>query len=428
MHAMTTITGISGSLRSSGYKFSSDDYSHSQLQISKFIKQNPKGLFANSEISLMAALMGSHQKGDVTTKIVNLRDYFKGSKPPKKINKLKNIINYSDGIIISTPVYFGDYSSLIRKFIELIRSDSKLLSTIKGKMVCILTCGAKRNGGQETALIYTLIDMLNLGFIGLGNGPDSTAQYGGTVIAGQKGTAFEDDLGMKICISTGRHIAKVAKLKRLNNIELKPVIHFWILQEKKRLASDLVMPILNRMNKKGAKTSIYPLYQEKIAACLACDICPTKTDGNKSHCKINLKTDYFFNKKQEMIKADIIIPTLVSSVKNKDVISVYKEFIERTRKIRRNNYQFTMKWIVPFILLEVGSQEHLDFRMITSLIRHNTMIYKPIILYLHKGKLLNLYEVHKEFHTMLTIYHTSFSGISKQKDQCLSDYYIPFGY
>ena len=41
--------------------------------------------------------------------------------------------------------------------------------------------GAKRNGGQETALIYQLVDFINLGMLGAGN---DSQRLSGTIVAG----------------------------------------------------------------------------------------------------------------------------------------------------------------------------------------------------------------------------------------------------
>ena len=51
---------------------------------------------------------------------------------------------------------------------------------------------AKRNGGQETTLVYQLIDMINLNMLGVGNDSASTSQYGGTVVAGDVGTMAKE--------------------------------------------------------------------------------------------------------------------------------------------------------------------------------------------------------------------------------------------
>ena len=73
---------------------------------------------------------------------------------------LKAALRRADGILLSTPVYFGDRSSLSQRFIETIRSDAALCRDLAGRIYAGLAVGAKRNGGQETTLIYQMMDMV----------------------------------------------------------------------------------------------------------------------------------------------------------------------------------------------------------------------------------------------------------------------------
>ena len=50
----------------------------------------------------------------------------------------------------------------------------------------------------------------------IGNGHDTTAQYGGTLVAGDIGKVIGDDYGVKTALSTGKNIGEV-----LNNINLQ---------------------------------------------------------------------------------------------------------------------------------------------------------------------------------------------------------------
>ena len=79
-----------------------------------------------------------------------------------------------DGVILSTPVYFGSCSSGIRNFI--------LDFDLADKAVGCLSVGAKRNGGQETAILQALHLAATKGAVITGNGPP-TAQYGGTALS-----------------------------------------------------------------------------------------------------------------------------------------------------------------------------------------------------------------------------------------------------
>ena len=67
--------------------------------------------------------------------------------------------------------------------------------------------------------------------------------------------------------------------------------------------------------------------------------------------------------------------------------------MERTRYLRRGDYVFSDRLVAPLVLAEIGAHENLELRMMTSFVRHHTVISRPIIGYLHQGKLLNGDEV-----------------------------------
>ncbi len=241
------ILGISASLRNARRGFGSDSLindimeAKSQEQLNVYLKQEAaehlqnfikagreeklpfdklytnlkklkghKGL-SNSEVALVAALWSAKELGAKIDHL-SLSEYFSEVKKSKNIDDLKEKLINSDGIIISTPVYFGDRGSLSQTLIDLIRNDSELNNKLKNKIYAGLAVGAKRNGGQETTLIYQLIDMINAGLLGVGNDSETTSQYGGTGHAGDIGTMPEDDYGLETSMGTGRRIARVAKM------------------------------------------------------------------------------------------------------------------------------------------------------------------------------------------------------------------------
>ena len=128
----------------------------------------------------------------------------------KNLDQLKEKLINADGLIVSGPVYFGDRGSLSQSFLELIQRDLELQDAVSGKLYAGIAVGAKRNGGQETTLIYQLFDFLSLGMLGVGNDSDTTAQYGGTGLAGDVGTMHADDYGLATSIGTGRRISTLA--------------------------------------------------------------------------------------------------------------------------------------------------------------------------------------------------------------------------
>jgi len=133
----------------------------------------------NSEIGMAAGLWGAYQVG-CNISSVALSSYFTPDGKGQHLDKLKQICMEADGFLFCTPVYFGDRSSLGSDFIEFVRTDSELRHSFEGKPMAGVSVGAKRNGGQETALIYQILDMTNLGMLGVGNDSETTSQYGGT--------------------------------------------------------------------------------------------------------------------------------------------------------------------------------------------------------------------------------------------------------
>jgi len=152
----------------------------------------------------------------------------------QNLDELKAKVMSADGYIISGPVYFGDRGSVAQEFISWLKSDSEIVNHLQKKAYAGLAVGAKRNGGQETTLMFQIFDMCQLGMHVVGNDAETTSQYGGTVVAGDIGTAGEDNYGLDTSIGTGRRIAKVVSLAG-NSKSLKladrPRISIWAIQD-----------------------------------------------------------------------------------------------------------------------------------------------------------------------------------------------------
>ena len=204
---------------------------------------------SNSEIALVAALWGARQKGaDIDH--IPLADHFPASGETVDLDGLKAAIRRADAVLLATPVYFGDRGSVAQRFVELLRSDESLNREVQGKLYAGIAVGAKRNGGQETTLIYAMLDMINVGLLAVGNDSDTTSQYGGTVHAGDIGTAPKDKYGIDTSIGTGRRIANVAieaKAAQHAKLEDLPRMDFWLLQDKDGVGRRFVEQTLNSL-------------------------------------------------------------------------------------------------------------------------------------------------------------------------------------
>jgi multimeric flavodoxin WrbA len=356
-------------------------------------KNGQKGL-SNSEAALAAALWGAAKEGS-DIEYCNLSHYFPESGSTKHLKDLEKIVLNSDGFILSGPVYFGDRSSLAQEFIEFLSKNKNCLEHIKNKVYGGLAVGAKRNGGQETALVYQLIDMINLNMLGVGNNSETSSQYGGTVVAGDIGSVIGDEYGIDTSIGTGKRVARISRLSTLP----KPIketkraaIEIWLVQDKKNKSGlKYIEKFVSELkNKSDISIKIRDFTDVSTHRCIACDICPISSGPTKDYrCIITKKSDLFVQDHEALINADAILLAAYSPVDKTDVISVYQKFIERTRYIRRDNYALGDLLMAPLVISEVNSNQNLHIRMTTSLIRHHSIIHHPILMFENSGNLLN---------------------------------------
>ena len=170
---------------------------------------------SNSEAGLACGLWAAFKDGCEIDN-VTLARHFPPANQIIKPDELKKKILSCDGLLISGPVYFGDRSSLVQSFIDYCHRDDEILSHLHGKVYAGISVGAKRNGGQETSLIFQMLDMANMGMLSVGNDTQTTSQYGGTVVAGDIGKLTDDDYGIKTCLSTGRRISHISQLEEMS--------------------------------------------------------------------------------------------------------------------------------------------------------------------------------------------------------------------
>lgn len=346
---------------------------------------------SNSEVCLVAALWAARQKGCEVAHVA-LADHFPATGETVDLDGLKAALRAADGIVLATPVYFGDRSSLAHRLIELIRADADLKTDLADKLYAGVAVGAKRNGGQETTLIYQMQDMINLGLLAVGNDSDTTSQYGGTAHAGDIGTIPKDGYGIETSLGTGRRIARVAlELQMARDSRLADPLRLgvWMLQDRAGEAMGHLGPLFEGLGE-GVDLKVQDLTDQRIRPCIACDICPTHVGPDEEYrCIIARRDDGLKQLHDSFLWPDVLMPTLYSPRDRAGLVSVYQEFMERTRYLRRGDYVFTDHLVVPLILEEVGAGENLAIRAMTSFIRHHTVMAKPLIGLVHEGRLIN---------------------------------------
>lgn len=388
-----------------------------------------KGL-CNSEVGMVVALWAAHQAGcDID--YVPLSSHFGPTGKERDLDQLKQQLLSIDGLLLCTPVYFGDRSSLASDFIEFIRQDEELVSALTDKPMSGVAVGAKRNGGQETTLIYQILEMTSIGMLGLGNDTETTSQYGGTIKAGDIGTACDDLYGLKTSMGSGRRLAQIVKKSKYSakrKLEGKIRVMFWLLQDSDDFAMNEVNNLIALAGNKISATVIKS-NDSDVGRCIACDICPIHVGPDEEYrCIVKRKTDMFFNDHREFLDFDMIVPVAFSPIDRTRLTTVYQRFIERTRYFRRGDYLFSDLCVMPLVYEEIGVSENLHIRLLTSLIRHHTVMLRSNVGYIHDGKMLNKENVEKswlhalEVTEQLTI--SRLSEINKNKELI----YNPVGY
>jgi multimeric flavodoxin WrbA len=114
-------------------------------------------------------------------------------------------------------------------------------------------------------------------------------------------------------------------------------------------------------------------------------------------CIIRSPDDDLKDFHSELLWADAVIPVAYSPVDRKNLFSNYQRFMERTRYLRRGDYVFSDVVSAPIVIDEIGANENLHIRMMTSMIRHHTILSRPIIAYQYENKIVNTAEVLREF-------------------------------
>lgn len=364
------------------------------LEIYANLKRNKgdKGL-SNSEVALASALW-SALRYDVDIEHVSLSEYFLASGAVRNEDKLKEKLLEADGLLVAGPVYFGDRSSLVQSLVDMIRRDDALRNRLQGKLYGGIAVGAKRNGGQETTLIYQMLDFVNLGYWAVGNDSDTTAQYGGTGHAGDVGTMHKDSYGLRTSMGTGRRIASlIHELAPRRGIDGPVKVLFAVLQDSKGEASRRLAEMLKAFSGEMQATVIN-IAEKRVVPCIACDICPTHIDVDEVYrCIITSKHDNMQHLHNDLLRHDAIVPVIFSGKDVRDASGNYQTFMERTRYLRRGDYVFSNQLVAPLVYEEVGAGENYALRAMTSMVRHHTVIAQPMIGYIHGGEMLNGVEV-----------------------------------
>ena len=226
---------------------------------------------SNSEALMWMALFGAAREG-ADVDILLLKQVLADAKGGSHVlnEDVRKTVAKADAMVLASPVYFGDCSSWMSLFLDAV--------SLSGKVVGVVSVGAKRNGGQETNNIFTLMTALSRGGVVVGNGPP-TSQYGGTGWAGDVGAILDDNFGLATSLGTGKRVAEVARQLQVEcGSNAKILI---ISQPAGRGGDSLIEEMRGAFSDvNGAEARILNLDDYVIGPCRACSMCPVeKKDG-----------------------------------------------------------------------------------------------------------------------------------------------------
>lgn len=114
------------------------------------------------------------------------------------------------GLVIATPVYFGNMSSLCKAFLERLIACRKENFALSTKVAGVVAVGGSRNGGQELTVRSVQTSLFGQEMIIVGDGRP-TAHWGGAVWNDkEKPDVTADEVGMASVRNLGRRVAEVA--------------------------------------------------------------------------------------------------------------------------------------------------------------------------------------------------------------------------
>lgn len=113
------------------------------------------------------------------------------------------------GIIVGSPVYFGNMSSLCKAFLERCMVCRKNNFALGNKVAGVLAVGGGRNGGQELTVRSVQASLMSQQMIVVGDAPP-TSHWGGTVQS-TKDDIMGDEVGLATVKNLGKRVAEVAR-------------------------------------------------------------------------------------------------------------------------------------------------------------------------------------------------------------------------
>jgi multimeric flavodoxin WrbA len=366
------------------------------------LAQSDTQVITNSDALVLTALYGAKGTADVEfhklTDYVGLdQSYADTHIDSRDFAPLVDVLERADGIILGSPVYFGDRSSLVHSFINFAAERDLLQDMVVGTV----SCGSKRNGGQETTNIYALFENLTHGAIIVGNGP-KTCQYGGTGWGGDIGDVATDDFGLETSMGTGLRISSVAQTvaasrsitEREADQETPDPFKVGVLvtRENDGYLQATLQQKIDEIDVEGVEFNVIDFTQAFIQACIGCDVCPTPgkveeitDEGQDYKCIIDEDLDadrWSEDDLQDLhhqLMANDALVVAAMDTGDDGIADVYQALLERTRYIRRDDWRLHNVPLAAYVVKTPGRPSTFPIKIMTSWMRHNTIVHPPIV-------------------------------------------------
>lgn len=366
------------------------------------LSQSNERVITNSDALVLTALYGAMDEASV--RFEKLTDYvgLDGSYADSHVDSeafepLADVLEGADGLVLGTPVYFGDRSSLMHSFLNF-AADRDLLSDV---VVSAVSCGSKRNGGQETANVYALFENLNHGAVIVGNGP-KTCQYGGTGWGGDIGDVADDDFGLETSLGTGLRVASAAKLRsRSRSLDDATVesaspdpftVGVVVTRDKDGLLRSSIESEFEALGLENVELNVISFVDSFIQACIGCDVCPTPSkveeiteDGDDYKCIIDRdldedrwNEDALQDLHGELVGNDALLVAALDTEAS-GIQDVYQALLERTRYLRRDDWRLHNVPLAAYVVKSPQRPSTYPMKIMTSWMRHNTLVHPPIV-------------------------------------------------
>ena len=264
-----------------------------------------------------------------------------------------------------------------------------------------MSVGAKRNGGQETTNIYSLFEALKQDALVVGNGPP-TSQYGGTAVAGDMGLIVEDRWGLETAYGTGRRVAQAAGIFSEgggdHDTEKVKILILISIDTHDRLLKRYLQKMIEKVEQKQpwVEIEMIELIRGNIYRCLGCSRCPVSISGQgdedkgRKGCIIKDPSDFMEVVREALQHCNGAIIAGLNIHQSEEMIFCYQVFNERMRFIRRNHFELTNLLVSSLCYNQTGAIVNPihSLKTMTSFIRHNTIIHRPVEIIEHEGEVI----------------------------------------